>query len=165
MCGWDGRCRCAVYCCQIVCSALCFASLFRSVLLYFAFPYRNMLTIRCLTPLRRTVLCLTLLKHNYILPHSCTTVLCLTLLKRIVLYSAELHIAVGFPWCLPPPLLMPSLTNPAFHRFLNPIFQAILHLSHLILEMQAGTICGTFVQHKSGLKIFVLVVFTFRDKL
>ena len=44
-----------------------------------------MLTIRCLTPLRRTVLCLTLLKHNYILPHSCTTVLCLTLLKRIVL--------------------------------------------------------------------------------
>lgn len=30
---------------------------------------------------------------------------------------------------------------------------------------QAGTICGTFVQHKSGLKIFVLFVFTFRDKL
>ena len=30
---------------------------------------------------------------------------------------------------------------------------------------QAGTICGTFVQHKSGLKIFVLIVFTFRDKL
>ena len=30
---------------------------------------------------------------------------------------------------------------------------------------QAGTICGTFVQRKSGLKIFVLFVFTFRDKL
>ena len=32
-------------------------------------------------------------------------------------------------------------------------------------EEQAGTICGTFVQRKSGLKIFVLFVFTFRDKL
>ena len=29
----------------------------------------------------------------------------------------------------------------------------------------AGTICGTFVQRKSGLKFFVLFVFTFRDKL
>ena len=63
-------------------------------------------------------------------------------------------------------------TNPKIHNLKNTMvpwfpFSAFVCRSPFVVIIcrQADTICGTFVQHKSGLKIFVLFVFTFRDKL